>query len=106
MSPTATHATISSPARWPSRPHRRPWSRSRRARVAADAHKLSEGLAKVTVTIKARVGEENRLYGSVTNADISEALEKQAGHTIDKRKVELEEPLRRARSFGGPSPPA
>lgn len=57
---------------------------------------ISQALADISVTVKARVGEQNRLYGSVTAADVAEALEKQTGHVVDKRRIELEEPIKRA----------
>lgn len=51
------------------------------------------------VIIKAKVGAKDRLYGSVTSADISAELEKITGITIDKRKIELDEPIRELGSF-------
>lgn len=74
----------------------------KQAKLESEAVKQAEELSKVTVTIKARAGEENRLYGSITNSDIAEALEKQAGQAVDKRKIELEEPLKRTGSFQVP----
>ena len=74
----------------------------KQTKLEAEAVKLAEELSKVTVTIKARTGEENRLYGSVTNSDIAEALEKQSGQAVDKRKIELEEPIKRTGSYQVP----
>ena len=74
----------------------------KQAKLEAEAVKLAEELSKVTVTVKARAGEENRLYGSVTNSDIAEALEKQSGQAVDKRKIELEEPIKRTGSYQVP----
>lgn len=54
------------------------------------AQKLSE----CTVTIKAKAGEEEKLFGSVTNMDIAEAL-KAEGFDIDKKKIVMEEPIKR-----------
>ncbi len=51
------------------------------------------------VIIKAKVGAKDRLYGSVTSADISAELEKITGITVDKRKIELDEPIRELGSF-------
>ena len=57
----------------------------------------SEELAKVlenlSCTITVQVGEEDKLFGSVTSQNIAEALEAQ-GHTIDKRKIILDEPIK------------
>jgi large subunit ribosomal protein L9 len=58
-----------------------------------DAEKLSELLAAVSLTLARKTGENDQLFGSVTAADISEALATQ-GFTIDKRKVQLSEPIK------------
>ena len=59
--------------------------------------KKSEELAKVlenvSCTITVQVGEEDKLFGSVTSQNIAEVLEEQ-GHKIDKRKIILEEPIK------------
>jgi large subunit ribosomal protein L9 len=48
----------------------------------------------LTVTFQARAGESDRLYGSITNVNIAEALKEQAGQEVDRRKIDLEEPLK------------
>ncbi len=58
--------------------------------AAADADRI-KGLA---ITIKAKAGEENKLFGSVTSMDIAEAMKAQ-GVVIDKRKIVLDEPIKR-----------
>jgi large subunit ribosomal protein L9 len=58
-----------------------------------DAQKLAELLAAVTLTVVRKAGENDQLFGSVTSADISEALAAQ-GFTVDKRKVQLAEPIK------------
>ncbi len=60
----------------------------------AEAKALSEKLQKITVKITAQAGGDGRLYGSVTSKDIAEALSKQFGITIDKRKMTLDEPIK------------
>ena len=47
-----------------------------------------------TVTFQARAGESDRLYGSITNAHIAEALQAKVGREVDKRKIDLEEPIK------------
>ena len=47
-----------------------------------------------TVVIKARSGEGDRLYGSITAQDVADALSKSSGMTVDKRMVELEHPIK------------
>jgi len=60
---------------------------------------LARTLSQVTLTFQAKAGETDKLYGSITNADIAEALERETGQAIDKRKVELEEPIRELGSY-------
>ena len=52
-----------------------------------------EKISKISCTIPVKVGEEGKLFGAVTSADIEEAL-KQEGIKIDKRKIELPEPIK------------
>lgn len=59
----------------------------------AAAQSLAERLEQVSLTFSARVGEEGKLFGSVTAADIVQQLESQ-GFTIEKRQVDLHEPLK------------
>jgi large subunit ribosomal protein L9 len=67
----------------------------------ADAQKLAELLAGVSLDIARKSGENDQLFGSVTSADISEALAAQ-GYTIDKRKVQLAEPIKTIGNFEVP----
>jgi large subunit ribosomal protein L9 len=57
------------------------------------AQTLAERLEQVSLTFSARVGEEGKLFGSVTAADIVQQLETQ-GFQIEKRQIDLHEPLR------------
>ena len=50
-------------------------------------------LNKTVLTLGAKAGEGNRLFGSITGADIADAIKATRGFTIDKRKVLLEEPI-------------
>ena len=64
------------------------------AKEEKSASELKAELANISVTIPMKAGEGDMLFGSVTSANIAEALEKQ-GYTIDKRRIELEEPIKR-----------
>jgi len=66
----------------------------RQAQVDADARELAERLGAMTLTLKARVGSQDRLYGSITSADIAAALGSELGTTFDRRKLVLEDPIR------------
>lgn len=60
-------------------------------RQAAQA--LADQLAEVSITFAARVGEEGKLFGSVTAGDIAQQLEAQ-GHHVDRRVIDLHEPIK------------
>lgn len=54
---------------------------------------LANELEGKEIILKARAGAQDRLYGSVTNVDIATELQNATGVTIDKRKIELAEPI-------------
>jgi large subunit ribosomal protein L9 len=58
-----------------------------------DAEKVGNELEKVSITIAMKVGEDDKLFGSVTSQMIADAL-KEKGFTVDKRTIELEEPIK------------
>ena len=58
-----------------------------------EAQAIADRLAEVSLTFSARVGEEGKLFGSVTAADIAQQLEAQ-GHHVEKRQIDLNEPIR------------
>lgn len=58
-----------------------------------NAQKVASKLENTSVTIKAKVGEDEKLFGSITSQTIAEALQEQ-GFTIDKRNIELEDPIK------------
>ncbi|GKV70539.1 50S ribosomal protein L9 [Sporosarcina sp. NCCP-2716] len=64
------------------------------AEELAEAEKLKETIEQLTVELKAKSGEDGRLFGSVTSKQIASALEKQHGIKIDKRKMELPDAIR------------
>ena len=57
------------------------------------AQQLADRLAEVSITFAARVGEEGKLFGSVTAADIAQQLEAQ-GHHVERRMIDLHDPIR------------
>ena len=73
-------------------------SRRRLDDAAADreqrgAAELAQTLEKTSITAQVKVGEDDRLFGSVTAQNIADLLKEQ-GHDIDRRKVDLDEPIR------------
>ena len=73
-------------------------------RIAAEQRKLekqneqnrqqSDRLGQITLTFKARVGGQGRLYGSITSQDIAAGLRESEGIAIDRRMIELRDPIR------------
>ena len=57
------------------------------------AQQLADQLGEVSITFAARVGEEGKLFGSVTAGDIAQQLEAQ-GHHVDRRQIDLHEPIK------------
>jgi large subunit ribosomal protein L9 len=65
----------------------------RKAKEKEEAQALAEKLSEMTIVIKAKAGEGGRLFGAITSKQISETLEKM-NIKIDKRKIDLDEPIR------------
>jgi large subunit ribosomal protein L9 len=61
-------------------------------RAAAEA--IAKKLVPQAITITARAGAEGKLFGSVTTAEVADAVAAQAGIEIDRRKLHLDEPIR------------
>ena len=73
-------------------------TQERIAREKAEAMATSKKLREMTVVVKAKGGGNGRLFGSVTNAEIAEALNKQ-GVKLDKRKIVLNETIKNAGTY-------
>lgn len=71
-----------------------------RAKEAAEA--VAARLSGVAIVVTARAGEGGKLFGSVTNADIAEAVAKGTGAEIDRRRIELADPIRELGTFEVP----
>lgn len=64
-----------------------------------EAKALAEKLSKVTVTIKAKAGENGKLFGSITSKDIADVLKSQHKIEIDRRKLNLDEAIKSLGTF-------
>jgi len=73
--------------------HQRRAISARLARDRQDAEGLAAKLSHLSVTLTRLVGDDDRLFGSVTNKDIASALRDQ-GHEVDRRKIILETPIK------------
>jgi large subunit ribosomal protein L9 len=67
-------------------------------KIIRSAEDLAKQVSGITLSIEAQSGEDDKLFGSVTSMDIAEALSKQ-GIDIDKRKINLEEPIKRLGTY-------
>lgn len=73
--------------------------KARDARLAAQAEEHTATLNKTVLTLTEKVGEGDRLFGSITAADVADSIKVARGFTIDKRKVQLEEPIKELGTF-------
>ena len=67
---------------------------AREAEMKAEAEAKAALLRNKIVTLAVKCGDKGRLYGSVTAAEVADALEQQHGIKVDKRKLEIGEPIR------------
>lgn len=74
-----------------------------RAKIAAETETEMMELAGLldgeAITLKAKAGANERLYGSITAADVADEIESALGMLVDRRKVEIEEPIRQLGSY-------
>ena len=69
-------------------------TQERIAREKAEALAVSKQLRELTLVVTAKGGGAGRLFGSVTNQEIADALKAKAGITLDKRKIVIAEPIK------------
>ena len=72
------------------------------AEIEAEMRELAGKLEGLEIVVRAKAGAKDRLYGSITNADIADELSKSAGLEVDKRKIELEKPIQEIGSYDIP----
>jgi large subunit ribosomal protein L9 len=87
-------ATAATPAAMEQAERLRSAGARRDERIAVRAAELAEQLAATTLTFEAKAGEKGRLYGSITTAEIADALSQQIGESFDRRKHILSDPIR------------
>ena len=74
-------------------------TQERIAREKAEALEISKQLREMTLIVKAKGGGAGRLFGSVTNAEVAEALAKQSGIKLDKRKIVISDPIKNVGTY-------
>jgi large subunit ribosomal protein L9 len=68
-------------------------------RAAERAEETTALLSKTVLTISHRAGEDGKLFGSVTSAEIAEAIQAARGIKVDRKKIRLEEPIRETGTY-------
>ena len=81
--------------------HQKRQAAKKRERAQQNANAVRDRLSGLTLSITARAGEEDKLFGSVTNIDIEKALQAQ-DVTIDRRKIILAEPIKQLGTYTVP----
>lgn len=71
----------------------------RRQQEFEEAQKLADAISKAEVVVKAKSGEGGKLFGSITNKEIADALKKDHNIDLDRKKIVLQEPIRSLGNF-------
>jgi large subunit ribosomal protein L9 len=87
-------AEVATPAKMEEAQREMAETAERDRRMAERAGEIAETLNKSVITIEARTGEDERIFGSITPANIVQAIERARGLRIDRRRIRLEEPIR------------
>jgi len=87
-------AEVATPAKMEEAQREMAETAERDRRMAERAGEIAETLNKSVITIEARTGEDERIFGSITPANIAQAIERARGLRIDRRRIRLEEPIR------------
>ena len=74
-------------------------TQERIAREKAEAMEISKKLRDLTVVVTAKGGGSGRLFGSVTNQEIADALKEKSGISLDKRKIVMTEPIKNVGTY-------
>lgn len=92
-------ATVATPAELKKLELKQQADDRREARSEQEAESLAQTLQGINVVLKVKAGDKDRIYGSITSSDIADEIKKLSGHEVDKRKIELEEPIRELGSY-------
>jgi len=95
-------AEVATPARIAEVRRREESRRAAEAKAEEQSRELSELLGRTILTLKAKAGEDGRLFGSITSADVATAIEEARGVKIDRRHITVEPPIRAVGTYSVP----
>ena len=95
-------AEIATPNRIAEVQRREEQRRAAEARAEEQARELVDLLGRTILTLKAKAGEDGRLFGSITSADVATAIEEARGVTVDRRHITVEPPIRAVGTYAVP----
>jgi large subunit ribosomal protein L9 len=95
-------AEIATPNRIAEVQRREEQRRAAEARAEDQARELVDLLGRTILTLKAKAGDDGRLFGSITSADVATAIEEARGVTVDRRHITVEPPIRAVGTYAVP----
>ena len=95
-------AEIATPNRIAEVQRREDQRRAAEARAEEQARDLVDLLGRTILTLKAKAGEDGRLFGSITSADVATAIEEARGVTVDRHHITVEPPIRAVGTYAVP----
>jgi large subunit ribosomal protein L9 len=95
-------AELATPARIAEVQRREEQRRAAEARAAEEARGLVDLLGRTILTLKAKAGDDGRLFGSITAADVATAIEEARGVSVDRRHITVDPPIRAVGTYSVP----
>ena len=95
-------AEVATPARIAEVRRREDSRRAAEAKAEEQSRDLSELLGRTILTLKAKAGDDGRLFGSITAADVATAIEEARGVKVDRRHITVEPPIRAVGTYSVP----
>jgi large subunit ribosomal protein L9 len=95
-------AEVATPARIAAVQRREEQRRRAEQRAVEQSKELVELLGRTILTLKAKAGDDGRLFGSITSADVATAIKEARGVTVDRRHITVEPPIRAVGTYSVP----
>lgn len=95
-------AEVATPGRIAEVQRREEGRRAAEVRAVEQARELVDLLGRTILTLKAKAGDDGRLFGSITSADVAAAIEEARGVAVDRRHITVEPPIRMVGTYSVP----